>query len=100
MKEKKIEIPLELDAAVIQYAASKNFQKRNWYWSLPARAAVLVFAGAVLAYIQFGRDNGMEQIVHTEEIARFGSPEWSDFEEKIEFVDDEILAEAKYLAQL
>ena len=100
MKEQKIEIPLELDAAVIQYAALKNFQKRNWYWSLPARAAVLVFAGAVLAYVQFGRDNSMDKNVHTAEIARFEIHDWNDFEEKLEFVDDEIWAEAKYLAQL
>ena len=100
MKEQKIEIPLELDAAVIQYAASKNFQKRSWYWSLPARAAVLVFAGAVLAYIQFGRDNSMDKTVNTAEIARLEINDWNDFEEKLEFVDDAIWAEAKYLAQL
>lgn len=100
MKDKKFEIPMEIDAAIMQYAAEKKFCQLKWYRSLAARAAALVFVGAVLAYVQFFPDRNVQKIEHMAEKGKSEMTDWNDFEEKMEFVDNEILAEAIYLAQL
>ena len=52
MDKEKLEIPMELDAAILQYAAAKKFPKMQWYrsWTFKAAAAVVVLA--VLACTQ------------------------------------------------
>ncbi len=97
MDKEKLEIPMELDAAILQYAAAKKFPKMQWYrsWTFKAAAAVVVLA--VLACTQI--DWRQPQTVH------FSSAEkdefnWEVFEEKMEYIDEEIFFEAQYLAQL
>ena len=100
MKNEKIEVPLELDAAVMQYAAEKNFAEKRWYWSLPARAAAVLLFGLALAVLHFAGEKPREGYVSVAEMEQYENLDWTDFDSKLEFVDEEIMAEAKYLAQL
>lgn len=98
MTKEKFEVPIEVDAAILQYAAAKKFHRRKLYWSLPVRAAALIAIAGGLAYMQFFRaENKVEQKVQMAETETF---DWNEFEEKLEFADQEIFAEAKYLAQM
>ena len=98
MTKEKFEIPIELDAAVLQYASEKKFVRRRWYWSVPVRAAAAAAVALGLAYMQFFQaEKRVENTVQTAEAENF---DWNDFEAKLEFVDEAIFDEARYLAQL
>lgn len=98
MTKEKFDVPVEADAVVLQYAAAKKFNRNRWYRSVPVRAAAVIAVASGLAYMQFFRtENRVEKPVQVAETENF---DWNDFEEKLEFVDEAIFAEAKYLAQL
>ena len=104
MKKEKIEVPIELDAEILQYAASKKFKVRQmrWYRTLPARAAAVIFIGAVIGVLQFADKH--KEAKPGRELAKTAVQQdvfdWNDFEEKMEYVAAEIADEAFYLAQL
>lgn len=102
MNKEKLEVPIELDAKILQYAAEKKFVRQVWYRSLPARAAALIIFGAAFALLQtVNRTDNSKNIKIAENIqVQQDVPDWNDFEKKLEFVDEEIFAEAVYLAQL
>ncbi len=98
MTKEKFEIPTEVDAAILQYAAAKKFSRQRWYWSVPARAAAVALLALGIGYMQFYMaEKKLEKTVVTAEL---DNADWTAFEEKLEFVDDAIFSEANYLAQL
>ena len=94
----KIEIPTELDAKILQYAADKKFPQFRWYNSWAVRAAAVVIIGAAFICTDIFYDREPERptlaAVEKEEL------NWVDFEEKMDYLNDEIFVEAQYLAQL
>lgn len=101
MENKKIEVPLELDAAILQYAAGKKFVQFHWYRTVPAKAAAVLLLGIGLSAVYFSalREEKTGDLPLAENV-QYENIDWNEFEYKLEFVDAEILAEAKYLAQL
>lgn len=100
MEKEKLEIPVELDAKIMQYAAEKKFIQHRWYWSVPARAAAILLFGAAAVFFHFSdREHSPKDNLPLAENS-IEIPDWNDFEQKMEFIDEEIFIEARYLAQL
>ena len=97
MDKEKLEIPLELDAAILQYAANKRFPESRRHFSWVFKIAALFIAVSVFGIVQFSADKE-----ETMQLSSAGTEEvdWENFEEKMEYLDEEIFFEAKYLAQL
>lgn len=101
MKKEKIDVPIELDARIMQYAASKKFVSLRWYNTLPARAAAVIFIGVIVGVFQFSvRKDAGKGIQQVAEQVQIDNINWNDFEERMEYVAGEIDKEAVYLAQL
>lgn len=101
MKKEKFEVPIELDAKILQYAAEKKFTAMHWYRTLPARAAAVILIGAIIGSLQFAsRENKEKYIPQTAENFPAENLNWNDFEERMEYVANEIADEAVYLAQI
>lgn len=101
MKNEKIDVPLELDAKILQYAESRKFNHMRWYRTLHARVAAVIMLGIIIGAVQLaGRKNNSRYIQQMAENTAQENFDWNEFEEKMEYVDNEIADEALYLAQL
>jgi hypothetical protein len=101
MKNEKIDVPLDLDAKILQYAESRKFNRMCWYRTLSTRAAAVIVIGAIIGTVQLaGRKNDSRYIQQLAENTAQENFDWNEFEEKLEYVDNEIADAAFYLAQL